>query len=728
MTSAAAVGRPERGWGEMDWSQLLHDFMLGAMIGDKESEDWVLAMLLPWLKGDGERRRGEGERPQVYQLPYRPTDTDMRGRVEQPIFRPGEDLPPEEWLLSAPGETESQAASAAGPEEAEPRWWEHGTRVEKRHHWHLEKGRSPGQARQLVEQERRVLESDIADPWSYLSYAARFGDQKYDEDGYVKPWDKLTGGEHVLEGWFRSQGLGKEEAQRRAAQEAYLLGPEGPKNLKSWLRHLGSLGPSMYDEEGRLKQPGTFATDENNVVSDVIYGSAEAMSRAEAERALAEMTRLAPDQLAPALEQDVAWTPEGYLQGPVTSYWERPGYQFVLTETPGEAAQVRMGEIGPTEERRSSREQTERQAWRNLILSHSMFDPDVLTLPIPPGPVGPPDGWGVPQPAPTGPGIRGLTSEERARLHPQMEIRAAPEDVWKRIREAFALGAKAKGEKMLGHLKAAVSLQGPGPADYGGASMPIPVEPRGTAARDRYEAAEAARVEGQRRAQEISDEAVSRSSEDPLVAALEGVGYVSGGIAVEEGATASLGVPGKAVKGGLKGGRAAKEGVELGIDATKNILRRGKVDPADLAAGRVAKGVLRAVDDDLPGWAKKGTPVGWLLKKGIKKGAKELINTVGDAVHALGVPSLSDAPPKHRQVLLGHTGPNKFVGLMVDAGAPLDAIESDLLAAGVSPEFTGRLMESAQRRMERNQQQAGRSGGGYGYGLYGTPGRRPMVQ
>jgi hypothetical protein len=64
---------------------------------------------------------------------------------------------------------------------------------------------------------------------------------------------------------------------------------------------------------------------------------------------------------------------------------------------------------------------------------------------------------------------------------------------------------------------------------------------------------------------------------------------------------------------------------------------------------------------------------------------------------------------------------------MVDAGAPLGMIQGDLLRAGVSPEFTGRLMGSAQRRMARNQQQSVRSGGG-GYGLYGNPRQRPMVQ
>ncbi|MHC4479804.1 MAG: hypothetical protein ACYS1C_02395 [Planctomycetota bacterium] len=302
----------------MSWPRLLHDFMLGAMLGDKESEDWVLAMLGPRLGGEAGRRRGELEEPDAYELPYRPTDTDMSGLVEQPIFYPGEPLPLEDVLLSAPAvspsparEEEPMAApdrpmvpesspAVSPPREMRPpepgpadpaRWWEHETRVEKRHHWHLERGRSPEQARQLVEQERRVLESDIADPWSYLSYAATFGDQKYDEDGYVKRWDKLTGAEHVLEGWFRSQGLGKEEAQRRAAEEEYLLEAGGPKNLKSWLRHLGSLGPSMYDEEGRLKRPGTFAEEQNDLVSGVIYGSAEEMSRAQAERAVAKAMR-----------------------------------------------------------------------------------------------------------------------------------------------------------------------------------------------------------------------------------------------------------------------------------------------------------------------------------------------------------------------------------------------------------------------------------------------------
>jgi hypothetical protein len=293
--------------------------------------------------------------------------------------------------------------------------------------------------------------------------------------------------------------------------------------------------------------------------------------------------------------------------------------------------------------------------------------------------------------------------------------------------EAFLLGAKAKGEEMLGHLKAGVSLQGPGPADYGGAPMlSPPVEPRGTPGRDRYAAAEAARAEGQRRAQEISDTAVDQLSPDAGIAYAQGFGYGAGGATAEEAATALLGVPGKAVKGGLKGARATKEFLDMGTDVIKSIGRHGTVDPADVAAGPVAREALSRLEKDLPGLAKKGTPGGWLLKKATKKGAKVLINTAADAAHALGERSLADAHPQHRGVLLGSVGPNDYVGLMVDAGAPLGMIQGDLLRAGVSPEFTGRLMESARRRKERDQLQPGRGGGGYG--LYGTPGQRPLVQ
>ncbi len=284
-------------------SRLLEDFILGALLGDRESEDWALAMLGPWLEGEG------GEVGAQMQMASAPAVTPSPGYEIEPMAVPAEPMVPGRSPgVSAPVEMRPP----------EPRWWEHATRLEKRYHWHLERGRSPEQARQLVEQERRVLESDIADPWSYLSYAATFGDEKYGKGGQVKRWDELGEPEHALEGWFRSQGLGEEEAQRRAAEEGYLLGPEGPANLKSWLRHLGSLGPSMYDEEGRLKQPGTFATGEGNLVSDVIYGSAEEMSRAQAERAAAEMMRLAPEQLAPAQQQGVAWTLGDGVPGPTT--------------------------------------------------------------------------------------------------------------------------------------------------------------------------------------------------------------------------------------------------------------------------------------------------------------------------------------------------------------------------------------------------------------------------
>ncbi len=51
----------------MKWPQLLHDFMLGAMIGDKESEDWALAMLRPGLKGETGRAN---EAAAAYLRPY----------------------------------------------------------------------------------------------------------------------------------------------------------------------------------------------------------------------------------------------------------------------------------------------------------------------------------------------------------------------------------------------------------------------------------------------------------------------------------------------------------------------------------------------------------------------------------------------------------------------------------------------------------------------------------
>jgi hypothetical protein len=89
--------------------------------------------------------------------------------------------------------------------------------------------------------------------------------------------------------------------------------------------------------------------------------------------------------------------------------------------------------------------------------------------------------------------------------------------------------------------------------------------------------------------------------------------------------------------------------------------------------------------------------------------------------------SLKEATPERRHAVLRQVRPNAFVGMMVDADAPLEIIESDLLAAGVSEGFTGRLMESARRRRQR-QLEAQRPGGGGGYGLYWHPGRRPMVQ
>ena len=50
-----------------------------------------------------------------------------------------------------------------------------------------------------------------------------------------------------------------------------IVDDNGPANLKAWLKYLHSLGPSMFDAEGFLKQPGTFTQDVNNVVSGVVY-------------------------------------------------------------------------------------------------------------------------------------------------------------------------------------------------------------------------------------------------------------------------------------------------------------------------------------------------------------------------------------------------------------------------------------------------------------------------
>jgi hypothetical protein len=53
----------------MDMSRLLEDFILGALLGDRESEDWALAMLGPWLEGGPGREMQLASGPAVVPSP-----------------------------------------------------------------------------------------------------------------------------------------------------------------------------------------------------------------------------------------------------------------------------------------------------------------------------------------------------------------------------------------------------------------------------------------------------------------------------------------------------------------------------------------------------------------------------------------------------------------------------------------------------------------------------------
>jgi uncharacterized membrane protein YgcG len=134
------------------------------------------------------------------------------------------------------------------------------------------RGKTPEEAAHLIERHRNVLESEWTNQVQrYLAYAATLEGGAIGPDGRVKPWDQLTEREHILKGFLASLGLSPAEVERRAAQASYLVGPNGPKDLVTWLKYLHSHGPSMFDAEGFLKQPGTFTQDVNNVVSGVVY-------------------------------------------------------------------------------------------------------------------------------------------------------------------------------------------------------------------------------------------------------------------------------------------------------------------------------------------------------------------------------------------------------------------------------------------------------------------------
>ncbi|MBN1460893.1 MAG: hypothetical protein JXA57_15275 [Armatimonadetes bacterium] len=90
----------------------------------------------------------------------------------------------------------------------------------------------------------------------------------------MKSWDQLTDREHILKGFLASLGLSPAEVERRAAQASYLVGSGGPQDLVHWLKHLHAQGWSMFDENGYLKQPQTFATARNRGITPYIYDKA----------------------------------------------------------------------------------------------------------------------------------------------------------------------------------------------------------------------------------------------------------------------------------------------------------------------------------------------------------------------------------------------------------------------------------------------------------------------
>jgi hypothetical protein len=328
--------------------------------------------------------------------------------------------------------------------------------------------------------------------------------------------------------------------------------------------------------------------------------------------------------------------------------------------------------------------------------------------------------------------------EQVLRRQEREQMSAEEED--KRIREAPRLGLLSYLAKLGGNVGYALAHAPPmthaGPPLVSTAAWTVDYPEIEKRAQAVYQA-------GQDAAQALSDRAMSRLPDEPWAAALaggafagaeEGAEYVtSRGLAKGKGLLA----PSRAALAAQAKRQAEKTLRNRLVDAAKSTLRKA---PATLTEAVVVEGTRepRELGEELigdsvgemigvlPDMPPEGTRQRKWLERGASALAKGTIKTVEQATQALGVRSLAEATPEHRRVLLGHTGPNKFVGLMVDAAAPLDVIEADLLGAGVSEEFTGRLMESARRRQQRLEAQ--RRGSGGGHGLYWHPGQRPMVQ
>ncbi|MBN1459078.1 MAG: hypothetical protein JXA57_06045, partial [Armatimonadetes bacterium] len=301
---------------------------------------------------------------------------------------------------------------------------------------------------------------------------------------------------------------------------------------------------------------------------------------------------------------------------------------------------------------------------------------------------------------------RELTPRERA-LQRQEEERMSGWQEAERVAEAPFLGAGSYLSKLLGNVGYAFAQAPP----IGPMGQPTPSYANWVVNYPEVEQnAQAVRQLGDDTAQAISDFAVGRSPDTPVAAALAGGGFAGGEEATDYLVSRGLGKVKTAVL--PVSGPLAKAGTDALWTVGTDVALKGKTDLGELATGAaVSAGTGAALDaaaPHLPRYAKPDQFPGWLFKAAGKKAVKDLIITAADAAHALGVRSLKDAHRERRRALLATVAPNKYVGLMVDGGAPLNMIQGDLLRAGVSPEFTGRLMESARRRRERQDAQRAR--------------------
>lgn len=283
-------------------SRLLHDFMLGAMLGDKESEDWALAMLWPGLEGETGQPGGE------MQLASAPTVAPSPEYELEPMAAPGGPMVPgRSPAVSPPMEMRPPEPGPADPvlwreflNQFGDAKWGPGGRLKRpgeftdpfNQRWaeYVWQGMSVDQARARADQERKLLVNGPADRDSWMRFLDEFGDRKYDDKGRLKRWEDFTGRENQLVAWYVWKGAMEEEARRRAEREGELAGPEGPKNQRLWLQYLDQFRDAKYGAEGQLKRPDDFTDPHNQRVATYVWqgmspGAAEARVQEEDRRA-----------------------------------------------------------------------------------------------------------------------------------------------------------------------------------------------------------------------------------------------------------------------------------------------------------------------------------------------------------------------------------------------------------------------------------------------------------